>query len=184
MGKNKRRQFDIETSFGKYVVDSLEEVSFIRWCEEAIKYNLIEIDEQFYQPNSWTLFDGYKIQIDGKNKTKLRPHIYSPDFKMKLTCNFIKLFPKIWSKFFWKTSQDDWVYLDVKGRFGNSSGRSFPIDQKWVLAKYNIFVGKIIPEDLFISTWVPEKERYSDKRHIIREKYKNLKTIGEIVGVK
>ncbi|MEG0153564.1 MAG: hypothetical protein RR744_10415 [Cellulosilyticaceae bacterium] len=180
MGKNKRKQIELEASFGKFSVDSQEEVSFLRWCDEALAKKFITLDTEFYQPCSWTLFTGYKVLDKGKWKTKLRPHIYSPDFKLATTDAFRERFPIAEQKYFWKVPAATWTYLDIKGRYGVSSTRSFPIDQKWVLDKFNVFVGKLIPEDLFADTWVPTDERYSPKKHILREKYKTFKTIDEV----
>lgn len=182
MGKNKRQQIYIETDIGNFNVDSNEEVAFLHWCEDALKNELIKIDNStFYQPNAYLLIDSVKIKTGKKEKTLLRAHEYTLDFIIKPTKKLYEVFPDIEKLL--QTSFDDNIYIDIKGCFNKNGGdRTFSINQKLLYNRFHIYVNKVIPDKLFSKTFLPEKERFSRKKKILREKYKNLKTLKEIIN--
>ena len=70
----------------------------------------------------------------------------------------------------------DTFYIDVKGEFAgrtNSTQYTFPIKQKWMYDKYQIYVNKIVPSKLFKQTFEPAKllsyPRTSSGKYIISE---------------
>lgn len=181
MGKNKRNQIDIECSLGKFKVDSNEEVGFLHWCEDLVKQNLIEINlECFYQPPAYELLPPVKILDGKKEKTLLREHNYTLDFIIKIKPELFNIFPKL-SKYL-INSFDNYCYIDIKGMFNKNGGdRSFAINQKLLYNKYQIFVNKVIPDKLYEYSFLPSLERYSPKKKQLREKYKHLLTLEEIL---
>ena len=99
------------------------------WLLEAHDLGIV-IDFK-YQPKSYLLFDAVKyVNVEGKQRTLLREHIYSPDFEFTIEPKHcLKLVKEF------KLSQDqakrDWfkVCIDVKGTFAKSDGgRSFSIN--------------------------------------------------------
>ena len=65
--------------------DSKEELDFHEWVLESVKIGFIE--NFIYQPESIVLFDGVK---DSRGKYLIRPHIYSPDYKIVFTDKWLK----------------------------------------------------------------------------------------------
>jgi hypothetical protein len=56
--------------------------------------------------------------------------------------------------------------IDVNGTFAgphNNSAVTFTLYQKWVYQKYNIYVQKIIPDNLFKESFTPIKYLLTDK---------------------
>jgi len=120
------------------------------------------IDHAIYQPGSYILFAG-----DGV----FREHVYTADWEI-----------------LWRPSAEGVLYttpgekvavkrrrevtvpfvanpsvIDVKGEFvgkNNSSGITFPVNQKWVMDKYGVYVHKVVisfaKKGLFYRTFVPE----------------------------
>lgn len=80
-GKNKRRQitcFDAVHSCW-LSVDSQEEADMLQWLSEA--HNLSVIKDFLYQPPPFLLSEAVKqVDADGKERTLLREHIYTPDW--------------------------------------------------------------------------------------------------------
>lgn len=180
MGKNKRKQIEVDCDLGKFSVDSNEEVAFIHWCEELYKLKLIDIDFNiFYQPDSYELIPKVKYFEGKKERTLLREHNYTLDFIIIMTEELYSLFPALQKYLI--SSQDKKCYIDIKGTFNKNGGdRTFSINQKLMYNRYELYVNKIIPDKLFQLSFLPEKERYSPKKHQLREKYKDLKTLKEI----
>jgi len=185
MGKNKKSKIVYKDS----ELDSKEELEFIYWLNECKDAGLIE--NYIYQPEEYLLFDKIvvvkrvkkgKKEID-KDVTLLSAHIYSPDFSIKFTEKFNELYLKNdWNKFFKFFNVNEQFICDIKGSFSRNGGdRSFSINQKWVYQKYGIYINKIVPVDLFKTTWVPELARFTPKKKQIVEKYKNLKLLNEIL---
>ena len=148
--------------------DSNEEVDVYEWLLEAENKGFISDIE--YQPKSFVLFDGLKNE---KGKFVVRPHVYTADFKFKVTEKWRKFQSANKIKVFNKLIRDDGcVYIDVKGAFNRFGGdRNFGVNSKWVLAKYGIYVWKIEPKDLFKKAWLPEKCVFTKKTNKISKKY-------------
>lgn len=171
----------------KNELDSPEEHEFQAWCEEALTAGLLE--SFTYHPKPFQLSDKveYKKTIKLKTKTKdtmaflLHPHEYTPDFKIQLTEQGKTYFESLGIPLL----NDNIMYVDVKGSFSRfHDAKSFAINQKWVMAKYGVYIHKIIPEKWFAKTWVPASARGSPKKGKLRSKYANLKTLEDLFDIK
>lgn len=164
--------------------DSGEELEFYQWVKEAKDSGFIT--KWSYHPDPFILSEKKSItevvQLKTKVKTVekhlLHPHQYTPDFIIFPT----DLFNSTFKHKLISTSPDNSLVIDIKGSFQRFDGqRSFSINQKWVMEKYNVYINKVTPETLFKSTWVPESVRYTPKTKKLRSKYKNIKTLNEIL---
>lgn len=169
--------------------DSENEIVFYEWLNEAIQYGFVEKFE--YHPKSFKLFDGAtytyekttvlktKTKIEQLERSLLQPHVYTCDFLITPTAAFKTLNSGIPDHIL-----DNPFHVDTKGGFSKRADLvTFPIDQKWVYEKYGVFVVKIVPEKLFLKTWVPEYARYTKVRKEIIAKYTNAKTIKQFLGL-
>lgn len=165
--------------------DSQEEIALYNWCVEASQVKFINSwSEEFplYHPASIKLADTVK---DDKGKTILRPHEYTPDFDIWFTPLFFEIFPNMLTffKFSEELNGNKRVLIDVKGVFNMHGGdRIFAINQKWVYQKSNLYINKLVPDDLFRETFVPKLELYTKKTHKLREKYLTFKTIDQYIN--
>lgn len=168
-GKNSKSTV---TKYG-ITFDSLEEEHVYEWIIEAKTLGFI--DEITYQPESFILYNGLK---NSKGKYIVRPHVYTADYKLKMTYKW-KTFVKdnkikILNDFY---HNDDYLYIDVKGQFNKFSGdREFSINHKFMLAIHNIYVWKVIPKKLFEKTWLPKNCVFTAKTKKISKKYSEFKT--------
>ena len=179
MGKNKRSKI----VYNGLELDSTEELQFVYWLDEAKKEGLIEYYK--YQPISYNLFDDVLGKnANGREITIIKSHIYSPDFAIVFTKKFFGLYASNkWYKIF-KNIEDykKEIIIDIKGTFSRNGGdRVFSINQKWVYQKYNIYVHKVIPFNLFKTTWCPKLAKLTPKKQLVVEKLKNLKEIEDIL---
>ena len=156
-------------------MDSDEERQFYAWLLEADKVGLVTDIE--YHPKTFELIPRAtrKKIVQLKTKTKIvdqflfHPHVYTPDFLFSWCgkgCPFIKANGLVW--------------VDVKGggsRFHD--GKQFSINQKLTFEKYGIYINKVIPENLFKKTWVPEACRYSPKIKKPVKKYIGVGDVGD-----
>lgn len=182
MGKNKRKQIKHRDSFHNVDLnmDSTEECDIIEWCIEAAQLGIIQDFE--YQPKSIKLFDSVEyVTFDGKRRTLLRDHIYSPDFSII----FIPETSKTLCKTFKLSLQDMQcksfqVYLDVKGTFQrNDGGRAFSMNQKWVYQKTGIYIVKIVPKDFFKICGCPQSCFATKKTKKPRKAFEGCKSIED-----
>ena len=186
MGKNSRRQFPYRDSFHNVdlQMDSIEECDFIEWCIEAAQLGLIQ--DFAYQPPSIKLFDAVDyIAFDGKRKSLLREHVYSPDFLIVLNARSYQTLAKQF-KLPHSAAQNSTfqVYLDVKGTFQKSDGgRSFSINQKWVYQKTGIYVVKTIPKEFFKACGCPQNCFKTRKTGKTRKAFAECKSISEVFGI-
>ena len=141
--------------------DSVEEEWFSTWLGTAEKRGMVE--GIIYHPSSFTLSPKQTIEEEVKLKTKtkivdkflLHPHRYTPDFAFYITA-FINKYDHglIHCK-------KNIVFVDVKGVYAggrhNNSSITFPISQKWVYAKFGIYINKVVPEKFFRNTFVPKE---------------------------
>ena len=182
MGKNKRRQFECYDSFHdkKLECDSIEECDFIQWCLEAT--NLKIIKDFIYQPEPIQLFDAVSyLDFQGKKKSLLRDHIYSPDFCIIFDPGAFPILAKQFKIPYAQMSlNESSIYLDIKGTFQRNGGdRSFSLNQKWVFQKTGIYVSKIIPENFFKECGCPQACFLSKKLKKARKKFIGFKTISQ-----
>lgn len=187
MGKNKRS----EIVYNGMEFDSKEELQFFYWLEEALANDLVKAFS--YQPSEFFLSDklsmsrtvvSKKGKCSEKEYTVLQPHIYTADFKISFTNKFIDLIKDTDAEKYFKylLTIDKDIFLDIKGSFNRNGGdRVFSVNQKWVYQKYNVFVHKIVPYDLFNATWCPEKCRLTDKKKLVVEKLKDLRNISDFL---
>ncbi len=182
--------------------DSMEEVDFVYWLEEA--YDMKFIKDYHYKPETMdilkpvtSLFCNRKIRIDDvfRYKTVLPPLSYTPDFKVHFNKNAIFLFNMITKNKIDATKYNDVrkpficncfydCYIDTKGVFSIYHDIvKFSVLQKIVYATHNHYVNKIVPDKLFKMTWVPEKAKYTFKTNKLKKKrngetkYKNYRSL-------
>lgn len=182
--------------------DSKEEWYFSLWLEELTSKSLIESTK--YHPNSFTLSNKVAITFEMQmaTKTKLKDfhlaaeHKYQADWLiywsplasgiMHPGKSPLKKSPMCypflvnWSE----KKQLFYSVIDIKGSFSgphNNSAVTFPLNQKWVYAKFGIYVQKVVltpriakgrqvPADaLFPNTFVPRRYLTTDNSGIARK---------------
>lgn len=162
-----------------YEYDSDEERYFSWFLKElAEKGVIIKWD---YHPKPFILSDRIIHDYCKKLKTKsiikdsviLNDHKYQADFIIHWNFQwngliFMNLDEDLYNKDFIFIAQRDTNFsvIDVKGAFSgphNNSAITFPLDQKWVYQKYNIYVQKIIPVNLFKESFTPLKFLLTNK---------------------
>ena len=141
--------------------DSVEEEWFSVWLRIAKKSAMV--DGIIYHPSSFQLAPKQTIkeEVQLKTKTKivdkflLHPHKYTPDFVFYIS-NLIERFDHGLVP-----CKDNIVFVDIKGVYAggrhNNSSITFPISQKWVYAKFGIYINKVVPEKFFRKTFVPRE---------------------------
>ena len=156
--------------------DSVEEEWFSVWLRTAENRGMV--DDIIYHPSSFILAPKQSIEKEVQLKTKtktvnrflLHPHTYTPDFAFYIT-NFIHKYDHGLVP-----CKGNIVFVDVKGVFSggrhNNSSITFPISQKWVYAKYGIYINKVVPEKFFKKTFVP-KELTIGKSGKVLKKWEN-----------
>jgi hypothetical protein len=159
-----------------------EEWFFYNWLVEARKHNLVSCIE--YQPKKYELSERAAVTYEKKMKTKKKyvekflfhPHSYTPDFEF--------IVHPLLENFFVRSRymQECEVIVDVKGSFNRySDQKQFAINQKWVYAKYGVYIEKIVPEKLFKKTWCPKVCRYTPKKKQPVKKYINVPDIYDFL---
>ena len=166
-GKNSRSEI---AAYG-YRFDSKEELDVFEWIQEAEDRGFVKDFE--YQPKSFELFEGSKNR---KGKYVVRPHVYTADFRISFTEQWLLFRKNNHLKVFDKFDERE-VYIDVKGTWSRfSDGRDFAVNMKWVLSKYGIYVWKIVPLKFFEKTWLPKMCVLTRKTHKVSAKYSKLLT--------
>ena len=153
--------------------DSKEELDFYEWLLEAQEFGFVDgFDDQ---PETFTLFEGMR---NAKGTLLVRPHVYSPDFLIRFTPKWSEFSAKHKLKAFAKLFPENGrVYCDVKGGFALHGGsREFSINQKWMLAKYSIFVHKVEIPKFFTTTWLPEALILTRKTRKLSKRYGGIAT--------
>lgn len=158
--------------------DSQEELDF--------KYFLDELNIPYiYHPDSLILAESVKIPVTVQLKTKtitvyktlLKGCSYEADFLIKESDvpKFIK------NNVDWRASDGNY-YIDVKGVYSqNADANRFSLVRKWIYQRHSIFINKVIPVNLFISTFCPEKVRYT-KLGKVRKPYLKALTKEEFIA--
>ncbi len=166
--------------------DSDEELEFYCWLKEAELNGLIS--GILFHPHTFDLSSKATIKLDKIMKTKiktvdkfiLRPHVYTPDFEFCIESSLIYKLNILVEN---KTINRKFMLVDVKGTYSRyGDAKQFSINQKWVWDKYGIYVQKIVPEKLFLKSWVPEVCRLSPVQRKPVKKYIDCKTIGEFTA--
>jgi hypothetical protein len=156
-----------------YKFDSDEEGHFASALQQLQANGYIK--SWHYHPKPFILSEkvtyNYKEILKTKTNDKegflLHPHSYQADFLIYWNSIAEHIFFASLSNndqvtnypFIANGEKSKWSVIDVKGTFAgphNNSAISFPLDQKWVYQKYNIYVQKIIPVKLFAKTFTPD----------------------------
>lgn len=162
-------------------VQSTEELHFSHWIDDCLVRSFFDWSE--YQPKPFILSEPVWLYSGtGKKIHIYREHSYQPDFKIKYNETSVRLFDRVF-KGMTLQPDNDFIYVDVKGEFvgyANTSGITFPLNQKWMFQKFGIIVYKVIPKKFFLKTWVPEQAAY--KRGGLRRKpYEKCRLINEFI---
>ena len=183
-GKNKRRQLEAFDKFHNAAlsVDSVEEKDFINWLNEAIELSVITDFD--YQPPAYQLAEPVKyVDVDGKQRTLFREHIYSTDFVVEFDPNFSKALSKELKVPYSELSSNRCsAFIDTKGTF-NRNSRSFGTDRKWVWQKYGTYIYELVPQKFFKDFGVPENCRLTEKTKKPRSAYRGFPSISEAFGL-
>lgn len=156
------------------ILDSTEEKEFYVWCEEAVDHGVIS--GFVYHPCTFELskpekYPGFNAKGKPAMRSLVAKHGYTPDFLLEGV-------EKLPLEKRYRNSGS--VYIDTKGTFQkNGGGTVFSIDQKWVYQKYGIYVHKVIPEEFFRQTWVPEEAKWTPKRTKIQKKYAGVGNVQD-----
>jgi hypothetical protein len=174
------RSLDFDTA------DSKEEVHFSWWLNELHEAGYIS-DWQ-YQPRTFDLSETITYGVEVQLKTKVRidekclmqKHTYTPDFRISWNVDAKHLFYSnvdcgVDLKKCLIVAQGGISHIDIKPKaWGNNSFmEAFKLNQKWVYAKYGVFVQPVVTwggaTSCFESTFCPARFIYTDKTRKIRE---------------
>jgi len=195
-------------------LDSKEELYFKWFAEELLAFDIIS--NYKYHPKPFLLTPGTDFEVHNKQKPTNKPRILSLIQAHEYTADFIlewtpKLRGKLWEPisgihysnvkefpFLANYKKELNIYysvIDVKGSFAglhNTTAITFPLNQKWVWSKYNIYVNKVvthpritktgknIPSNaLFLTTFVPERFNLTDKDMTERIIHYKKRTIAQ-----
>lgn len=166
--------------------DSAEEVAVYEWLLEAKEAGLVADFD--YHPDSIQIYNDVKEECIVDNKVKprhlLRGLSYTMDFAV-IFKDSIRMFDKLPIKLL-RSSYDETLdhyilYIDIKGTYSiYNDNVKFSVIQKALYDKKGIFVQKVIPQKLFLATWVPEHSRLSPKLRQPVKKYIKCITIKEV----
>jgi len=150
--------------------DSQEELDFKHWLDEAYEAGLIEGFEKCEKGvHTFELIGKQHYIRDSVPKHCFASVEYTPDF-IVCSCELIKDRP----------TPDRNVFIDVKGSFSqHNDNKQFQIIRKMMFAFKHIYVHKVVPDKLFIKTWVPELCRYTKVKGDIKKKYLKTPVIAE-----
>ena len=184
-------------------IDSMEEVYFIWWLQELYRNNYI-VNPVHYQGNSYELSSNVNIKkvMQMVTKTKvierqlLKPHIYTPDFRVQWLANAYLVFVKPYlhgqdvdSKvplIFEDTSDivSTGTLIEIKGTFSRQGGKSdiiFSINQKWLYQSRGLYVNKVKIPKFFEETFTPRRYFGTDITNKPRKVNFKTRTIEEYV---
>lgn len=144
--------------------DSQEEIHFYLWLSELKSAGFIKKFKKVTE--SIVICEPYVDTVVKKSKERVKKTIlrslsYTPDFEIvwnESAMNKFCLHDHSDGKIVVNSSMKS--IIDVKGRYSgvyNNSGVTFPIIQKVLWQFKGILTQKIIPEELFEATFLPEK---------------------------
>jgi len=163
----------------KVIADDIEfdsdlELEFYHWCKEAQELELLAWFEYHPEPfeltprATFTEEKQLKTKVKIVEKTLLQPWRYTVDFVL---CPTEKL-----SRLFHGLRFDEFIFVDVKGTFNRFGGdRSFAYIQKVMYYRYSLYINKVVPDQLFSKSFVPQV-CLCGKKGRIRSKYANFDT--------
>lgn len=157
-----------EELFFSYYLDELKEKGFIERYEYEPETFELSPEVTFNYVKTTQLKT--KVKTENKTKALLHKHSYTPDFKIipsnagfecRMFDYLLDSFPIFICSENAKNGMFDIAfpcYIDIKGAFGGklSTSITFPLNQKWMYQKYDIYVQKIKPFDLFKQTFMPK----------------------------
>jgi hypothetical protein len=147
-----------------------EELYFSYYLDELKKYDII--DSYTYEEETFKLSEDIKythmkytqlktkVKKQAITKSLLKPCTYTPDFIILANSPTDGFFNIAANNPIFISTNDLKCYVDVKGMFAgrtNSTQYTFPLKQKWMYQKYNIYTNKVVPEKLFAKTFTPKK---------------------------
>lgn len=111
-------------------------------------------------------------------KFLFHPHTYNPDFIIRLT----ERGARISHGMLGIGMPDRSFMVDVKGGFSrHNADEPFAINRKWVYSRYGIYVDKVIPDQLFKATWVPEEARLTRVRREVVKSRAGMLTLEQFM---
>lgn len=164
--------------------DSFEELYMSWWIDELKDAGYI-IDAK-HHPGVFKLSPVQKFKTLKQLATKqredehtiLRPHEYTPDWKIVWNEKAVGLLCKIFDEnnvlnkdikaYFWahlsKNDNKPFSIIDVKPFFDmQNMTRLFTINQKWVFVKHRLYVQKVVTDKLFEKTFCPQRYLITNK---------------------
>lgn len=180
-------------------VDSKEELYTTWWLDELKKngyvLNWYRCDTYLLSPTiNLSLLAPRKKKPLVLKKTILKEHRYTPDFVVEWSANALRLFiddkgvaPLLITKPDCFALGGDncklFTILEVKPVFDSQNmTRLFRLNQKWMLAKFGVFVNLVIPEKLFEQTFAPARYLFTDKSGKTRKLKRRLNSLDEYVN--
>ena len=171
-------------------LDSNEECEFYHWLLEGHSKGLVKTYN--YHIRSYPLtpkqtyvhLQSLKTKSKEVIKTLFQPHEYTPDFIVEFTDKFFNTFDKTLLTSIPYVSKNPFV-IDIKGQFARNGGaREFSINRKLMYHFHNIYVHKVIPEEFFKVTWLPNECKFTLKKKQVKTKYdsKEWKSIDEAIS--
>lgn len=180
-GKNKRKQLEYFDKIHNQSlsVDSIEEIDFLKWLDEAKRLSII--NDYLYQPQSFELYKSETyIDVNGKSSSLFRDHVYSPDFLVTFDPNKTKNLAKEFKVHYSTLSTNECsVWIDTKGMF-NIQARSFSTDRKWVWQKFKVYICEVVPQKFFKKFGCPKAAFLSEKTKKPRKMFLGMKSISQI----
>jgi len=188
-----------EELYFAWYMEELWDAGFINGYEEHAK--TFELSD----PVSYNVVDKLlKTKIKNKDQTLLRENTYTEDFIIYWNKNAEGIFyeevytnKSVYDKttpfLIWSNTPSALIsYIDVKSsvptRFAKnvSSVYTFPIEQKWVMDKYDAYIQKVVPVGknncLFATTFTPKRYLFTDvvmSKRTIHHKIENLYNYAE-----
>lgn len=163
-----------KVEYNNVIYDSQEELDFKHWLDEAYEAELIVAFRKFKKgKDTIELIGKQNYMVNGKEKHCFASVDYTPDFLIvsdlfKPFCEKEMLGPH---------------HIDVKGGFSrHNDSKQFQIIRKMMFMFKGIYVHKVVPDELFLKTWVPEKCRYTTKQGKLKKKFLNTPTISEYLN--
>ena len=164
-----------KVTYKDVIYDSQEELNFKHWLDEAFEAGLIEGYQKLEKiKDTYELIGKQHYTVDGCKKHLFASVNYTPDFVV-YGCQLESVYDK--------KKGDYRIYIDTKGTGDRyHDNKSFQIIRKMMLKLKGIYVHKVVPDDLFLKTWVPELCRYTKVRKDIQKKFLNTPTISEYLN--
>jgi len=161
-----------KVEYENVIYDSQGELDFKHWLDEAYSAGLItSYSKQEKGIDTIELIGKQHYHVNGKNKHCFASVDYTPDFL---------IVSNLFTPFCDKNLEQSHHYIDVKGGFSqHSDNKQFQIIRKMMFKFKGIYVHKVVPEELFLKTWVPELCLYTKVKRDIQKKYLDALSVGE-----